>query len=399
MKKNFPFFEYNKDLVYFDSAATTQKPDCVIRRIGDYYSQINSNVHRSVHSLGIKTTETMENTREKVQKFINASDKSGIIFTKGSTESINLVASSFAQMSINEGDSVVVTIMEHHSNFVIWQQICKQKKAHLKVLSLNGNFELDLQKLEEFLTPDVKILALTHISNVLGTVNPMKDVVKLAHSKNIPVLIDGAQAMAHLQVDVQDLDCDFYVFSGHKMYAPMGIGVLYGKKAMLEALPPYQFGGEMIESVSIENTTFNDLPYKFEAGTPNVEGILGLETAIDFTNEIGFEKIIRHEKELMDYAMEKLLALNFLDVYACQQGVLPSKAVISFNLKNQHPSDVGTLLNGFNIAVRTGHHCAEPLMNFLGIPGTVRISFGLYNNIEDINKFIFALQKIAVMLQ
>jgi cysteine desulfurase/selenocysteine lyase len=285
--------------------------------------------------------------------------------------------------------------MEHHSNFVPWQQICVKKKANFRVLPIDENAEINLDTLEQMLDSSVKLLAITHISNVLGTVNPVKEIIKMAHSKNIPVLLDAAQSIAHTKIDVQDLDCDFLVFSGHKMYAPMGVGVLYGKKALLDQIPPYQFGGEMIDTVQITKTTFNDLPYKFEAGTPNVEGILGLASAIDFIERIGFEAIEKHENELISYACEQLSALDFVKIIGqCKE----RQAVISFNVEGQHPYDVGTLLNMYNVAIRTGHHCAEPLIDSLGLPGTARISFAIYNDFQDIDKFIETLKKVKKML-
>jgi cysteine desulfurase/selenocysteine lyase len=357
----------------------------VIDRISDYYKTINSNVHRGVHTLSQRATDAMENARITIQKFINAKEKHEIIFTKSTTESINLVAQTFAQQFLNEGDSILISAMEHHANIVPWQQMCKQKKANLLVIPILENGELDLSNLDELLSNNVKFFAITHTSNVLGTINPIELLIEKAHKKNIPVLIDAAQSVAHETIDVQKLDCDFLVFSGHKMYAPMGIGVLYGKTEWLNKLPPYQFGGEMILEVRFEETIFNELPFKFETGTPNVEGILGLETAIQYLQKIGLKQIAEYENELLNYATQKL---NEIDGIMFHGTAKHKSAVLSFNIQDIHNFDVGSILDQLGIAVRTGHHCAQPLMENLCVPGTVRASFAFYNTKEEIDTFI-----------
>ncbi|GHU86477.1 cysteine desulfurase [Bacteroidia bacterium] len=398
LRHDFPILEQsynNKKLVYLDNGATTQKPLCVIDSISNYYKTINSNVHRSVHILGELSTTSMEEARDTVAKFINAKDRHSVIFTKGTTESINLVADSFMKYFVNKGDSVVVSVMEHHSNFVPWQQKCIEKNAKFKIVPLTTTGELDVDAFEQMLDENVKLVAITHISNVLGTVNDVKKIVAKAHSVGAKVLIDGAQSIAHIPIDVQDIDCDFYVFSGHKIYANMGIGVLYGKIDILEQMPPYQYGGEMIDKVSIEKTTFNVLPYKYEAGTPNVEGIIGLKTALDYLTNNDKQSLFDYEDKLLNYAIKSLQMLYFIDILG---GCENRKAVISFNIKGQHHYDVGTLLNQLNIAVRTGTHCAEPLMSFYGITGCVRASLAFYNTFEEIDILIEGLKKVHKML-
>ena len=398
IRKDFPILNQTvngKPLIYLDNTATTQKPNAVIDRMSDYYRTINSNAHRGTHTLGREATEALENARTTVQKFINAKENHEIIFTKGTTEGINLVAQTFAQQFLNEGDSILISAMEHHANIVPWQQMCKQKKANLLVIPILENGELDLSTIDELLSQNVKMLAVTHISNVLGTINPIELLIEKAHKKNIPVLIDAAQSVAHETIDVQKLDCDFLVFSVHKMYAPMGIGVLYGKSEWLNKLPPYQFGGEMILDVRFEETTFNELPYKFETGTPNVDGILALETAIQYMHTIGLKNIADYEHDLLTYATQKLSEVDDIIFY----GTAPKKtAVLSFNIKDVHPSDVGAILDQLGIAVRTGHHCAQPLMEILGIPGTVRASFAFYNTKEEIDVFIEGVKIAKKML-
>ncbi len=398
IRKDFPILDQKVNgnpLVYFDNAATTQKPLTVIRRISDYYLKENSNVHRGVHHLSQVATEAYENARKYVADFINAKESKEIIFTRGTTESINLLATVFVSQ-IHAGDKIVVSGMEHHSNMVPWQQLCEKNKALLKVLPVALNGTLDLDLLNKLLTPRVKLLAVTHLSNVLGTVNPVKEIIRIAHKKGVPVLLDGAQGIAHTKVDVQDLDVDFYAFSGHKIYAPMGIGVLYGRSAWLQKLPPYQFGGEMIDEVSFEKTTFNELPYKYEAGTPNVAGALGLEAALRYVNETGLENILKHEDGLLRYATEKLENIEGMRIIGQAKD---KAAVISFLIHGIHPFDLGTLLDQMGIAVRTGHHCALPLMDFYCIPGTVRASFGLYNTIEEVDIFAKAVRKAVSMLR
>lgn len=398
IRKDFPVLDQEingKPLVYFDNAATTQKPLAVINRISDYYLKENSNVHRGVHHLSQVATEAYENARESVGKFINAENKREIIFTRGTTESVNMVATIF-ESRVQEGDEILVTAMEHHSNFVPWQQLCLRKKAKLKIVPIDQYGVLDLDFLKKALNPRVKMLAITHISNVLGTINPIKEIAKAAHEKGIPVLIDGAQGIVHAKVDVQDLGADFYAFSGHKIYGPMGIGVLYGREEYLNSLPPYQFGGEMIETVSFDNTTFTHLPYKYEAGTPNVAGALGLESALQYLDSIGMESIIKHEDLLLEMATEKLSKIDGMKFV----GEAPEKtATISFLVEGTHPYDLGTLLDQMGVAVRTGHHCADPLMDFFGIPGTVRASIGMYNTEEEINILVESTKRAVNMLR
>ncbi len=381
-------------LVYFDNAATTQKPQQVIDALNNYYTQQNSNIHRGVHYLSQLATNAYEESREAVRQFINAKHTHEIIFTRGSTESINLVASSFSKKFLHQGNTVVISAMEHHSNIVPWQLACEERQAHLKVIPINEQGEIIFDEVEKFLDKNCKILAITHVSNTLGTINEIKRLINLAHAREIPVLIDGAQAISHIKVDVQALDCDFYCFSGHKMYAPMGVGVLYGKEIILEEMPPYQGGGEMIKTVSFAKTTFNELPFKFEAGTPSVGDVLGLKEAIHFVENISYEVMEAHEHELLRYGTEKLEQLGDIRII----GTAPQKtSVISFLPGNIHPFDAGTILDKLGIAVRTGHHCTQPLMDFYKISGTVRASFAIYNTKEEIDAMIAALQRIKIM--
>ncbi|MCL2247202.1 MAG: cysteine desulfurase [Lentimicrobiaceae bacterium] len=385
----------NRPLIYFDNAATTQKPQQVIDTLSHYYAHCNSNIHRGVHGLSQEATALFEETRETVRKYINAPSNQEIIFTRGTTESINLVASSFGKTFIQEGDEVLITEMEHHSNIVPWQLVCEEQKAHLKVLPFNENGELCVNLLDEFLTDKTKMVAVTHTSNTLGTINPLDFIIQKAHKKMIPVLVDGAQAMSHEKIDVQALDCDFFAFSGHKMYAPMGVGVLYAKERWLNAMPPYQGGGEMVQHVSFEKTTYNELPYKFEAGTPNVGDVVALKTAIEYMETAGIEKIAAYQQELFQYAFKKLSQIDGIEFF----GTAPRKAaILSFNLKGIHPYDVGAILDQFGIAVRTGHHCTQPIMTKFGIPGTVRASFAFYNSFEEIDVFAEAVEKAKAML-
>ena len=400
IRKDFPVLDQKvngKPLVYFDNAATTQKPLPVIQRISDYYLKENSNVHRGVHHLSQVATEAYEKARNYVAEYIHAEEGREIIFTRGTTESINLLATVMRSW-ILPGDEIVITGMEHHSNLVPWQQLCESSsgKIKLKVLPVDLDGTLDLNFLEKMLTPQVKLLAVTHISNVLGTINPVKEIVELAHKKGVPVLLDGAQGIAHAKVDVQQLGVDFYAFSGHKIYAPMGIGVLYGRFTWLRRLPPYQFGGEMIDKVTFEKTTFNELPYKYEAGTPNVAGALGLEAALRYVRQIGLETIFQHEDKLLKYATQKLQEIEGLRIIGQAR---EKAAVISFLVNGIHPYDLGMLLDQMGVAVRTGHHCAEPLMDFYGIPGTVRASFALYNTMEEVDIFAEAVKKAVGMLR
>ena len=383
---------YNgKPLVYFDNAATTQKPRAVIDALTSYYTTLNSNIHRGAHYLSNIATEAYEESRRAVQAFINAKESCEIVFTRGTTESINLVASSFGKEYFTEGDEVIVSGMEHHSNIVPWQLA----GAKLRPIPFSDEGVLDLEAFKKLFSSNTKLVAITHVSNTLGTINPIKEIITYAHERNIPVLVDGAQAISHTKVDVQDLDCDFYCFSGHKMYAPMGVGVMYGKKDILEKLPPYQGGGEMIKDVYFEYSTYNTLPFKFEAGTPSVGDVLGLKKAIDFMQEIGIENIAKHENMLLNYAVERMQEIDGMRFI----GSAPNKtSVVSFLLGNSHPYDVGVLLDKLGVAVRTGHHCTQPIMDRYEIPGTVRASFAVYNTVEEIDIMINGLRKIAPML-
>ncbi|RUA30718.1 MAG: cysteine desulfurase CsdA [Bacteroidetes bacterium] len=385
---------HDSPLVYFDNGATTQKPDVVIQRVQEYYENENSNVHRGVHYLSQEATSRHEEARETVRKFINAASVKEVIFTKGTTESINLVASSFSKKFLNEGDEIIVTEMEHHANIVPWQMACEEKGAHLKVVPVFDDGSLDMEAYENLLSDKTKMVAIAHISNVMGIINPIEQIIKLAHEKNIPILIDGAQGVSHTKVDVQALDCDFYVFSGHKLFAPMGIGVLYGKEEWLEKLPPYQTGGEMIKNVSFERTTFNELPFKFEAGTPNVAGALGLATAIDYITDLGLEEIEDHEKELLDYGTQELSKIENLRIIGTNEN---KASVISFIFEDIHHYDAGTILDQLGIAVRTGNHCAQPLMKRFGISGTIRAAFAFYNTKEEIDKLIISISRLKKM--
>lgn len=395
---NFPILDtkvYGHPLVYLDNAATTQKPQQVIDALTGYYLTLNSNIHRGAHYLAAQATERYEEVRRKVQLFVNARNNKEIVFTRGTTESINLVASSFGRGFLKECDEVIVSGMEHHSNIVPWQLACEQVGAWLKVIPFNDEGVLDMKVYESLFSQRTRLVACCHVSNTLGTVNPVKEIVRIAHDHQVPVLIDGAQAVAHMPIDVQEIGCDFYCFSGHKMYAPMGVGVMYGREEWLDKLPPYQGGGEMIKDVTFERTTYNELPFRFEAGTPSVGDVLGLGAAIDFMQQEGIENIARHEEELLNYATEKLLAIPGLRIF----GTAPHKAgVISFLLGNAHPYDVGTLLDKLGIAVRTGHHCTQPVMDRYGIPGTVRASFACYTTTDDIDALVNAINRIAPII-
>lgn len=385
----------NRPLVYLDNAATTQKPESVINAISEYYRTINSNIHRGVHHLSQLATTRFEEAREAIRRYINAKNSYEIIFTRGATESINLIANSFGRAFLKAGDEVIVSEMEHHANIVPWQMACEIAGANLKVLPFDDSGVLMIEKLEELITPKTKIISITHISNSLGTINPIEKVIRIAHSHNIPVMIDGAQAVSHEKVDVQQLDCDFYCFSGHKMYAPMGIGVLYGKEKWLNTMPPYQGGGEMIQQVTFEKTTYNELPFKFEAGTPAVSDVIGLHTAIQYIEKLGIDKILQHEQKLLQYATEQLSVIEGLRIY----GAAPQKAaIISFNLEGIHPYDVGVIIDHLGVAVRTGHHCTQPVMQHFQIPGTVRASFALYNTQEEVDRLVEAVKKAKMML-
>ncbi len=386
---------YGKPLVYLDNAATTQKPQVVIDALNDYYLHINSNIHRGVHCLSQLATNEFEQAREAVRQYIHAATTQEVIFTRGATESINLVAASFGRTYLHAGDEVIVSEMEHHSNIVPWQLTCEEHGAKLKVLPFNDKGELIINELEHLITDKTKIVSVAHVSNSLGTVNPIEEIIRIAHAHHVPVLIDGAQAVAHCPVDVQALDCDFYCFSGHKMYAPMGIGVMYGKTQWLNEMQPYQGGGEMIKDVTFEKTTYNELPFKFEAGTPSVGDVIGLRKAIEYIQNIGLEKIATYEQELLTYTTEKLSKIDgmrFIGEAAHKTGV------ISFLVGNIHPYDMGVLLDHQGVAVRTGHHCTQPIMTHFGIPGTVRASFALYNTFEEADILVAAVEKAKNML-
>jgi len=397
IRSDFPILHqmvHDSPLVYFDNGATTQKPDRVISRVQQYYENENSNIHRGVHYLSQEATSMHEEAREVIRKFINAPQSKEVIFTKGTTESINLVASSFGKKFISEGDEIIVSEMEHHANIVPWQLLCEEKGAHLKVIPIFEDGSLDMEAFKNLLSDKTKMVAIAHISNVMGIINPIKEIIDLAHARNIPVLIDGAQGVSHTKVDVQALDCDFYVFSGHKLFAPMGIGVLYGKETWLEQMPPYQSGGEMIDQVSFEKTTFNELPFKFEAGTPNVGGALGLAEAIKYISEIGLDDIEAYEKDLLEYGTQRLLEIEDLRII----GTNANKAsVISFVFEKIHHFDAGTILDQMGIAVRTGNHCAQPLMKRFGISGTIRAAFAFYNTREEIDMMVVAINRMRKM--
>lgn len=399
IRQQFPVLDqqiYGKPLVYFDNAATTQKPLCVIERERDYYLNENCNIHRGVHYLSQKATEAYENARITVAEFINAPLAHEIVFTRGTTESLNLLATSFEHLFIEEGDKVLVTAMEHHSNLVPWQQMIQRHHGELLVVPMDDSGVLDLNAYQELLKKQPKVVSIAHISNTLGTINPVKEMIAMAHQYGIPVVVDGAQSMAHLPIDVQDMDCDFYVFSGHKMYAPMGIGGLYGKTEWLEKMPPYQFGGEMVDTVSFEKTTFNKLPFKFEAGTPNVGAALGLETAVKFIESVDRKAVAEHEDLLLKTAIDGLSQIEdmrFIGQASHRSGL------VSFVINGIHPYDLGTIIDKMGVAVRTGHHCAEPVMTRFGIPGTVRASFAMYNTVEEVEVFIKAVERAANMLR
>jgi cysteine desulfurase/selenocysteine lyase len=398
-REEFPILQQKVNgspLIYFDNAATTQKPRCVIDALTNYYQQYNSNIHRGIHTLAEKATKDFELTRETARQFIHADTVEEIIFVKGVTEAINLVASSYGMSFINEGDEIVVSGMEHHSNLVPWQWVCERKNAVLKVAPFNDIGELDLEEYEKLLSPRTKLVAINHASNSLGTINPLKKIIQLAHSIDAVVLVDGAQSGAHIAIDVSDLDCDFYCLSAHKMYGPTGVGILYGKKELLEKMPPYQGGGEMIREVSYQRTTYNDLPYKFEAGTPNIADVIAFRHAMEFIDDIGKENIALHENELLRYAsaqMEELTDVKLVGTAREKVGVL------SFVVKDIHPFDIGQLLDANGIAVRTGHHCTQPLMARLGITGTVRASFAMYNTESEIDRFVASLRKVINLLK
>jgi len=397
IRKSFPNLGRNignKELIYFDNGATTHKHISVIDRIYDFYSNENSNIHRGVHTLSQEATSAYEDARIKIQKYINAKHGYEVIFTKGTTDSINLVAFSFGEF-VNEGDEILITALEHHSNIVPWQMLCERKKAVLKYIPINQKGELILDDLDHLLSEKTKLIAVNHISNALGTINDIETIILKGHGVGAKVLIDGAQSIQHMNVDVQDLDCDFYAFSGHKLFGPTGVGILYGKEELLNAMPPYQGGGDMIKEVTLEKTTYNELPHKFEAGTPNIAGGIGLGTAFDFLASIDMKMVQEHENELLNYTTEQLKSIKGVKIYGESKH---KTSVISFLVEGTHPYDVGTLLDKMGIAVRTGHHCTQPIMDYFKIPGTIRVSFALYNTKEEVDHFIQALRKVTSML-
>ena len=397
VRADFPILSrtvYDKPLVYLDNAATTQKPLCVLDAMREEYLNVNANVHRGVHYLSQQATDLHEAARETVRKFINAPKTEEIIFTRGTTESLNLVVSSFCDEFMQEGDEVIISTMEHHSNIVPWQLQAAKKGIALKVIPMTDAGELQLDEFEKMFTDRTKLLSVTQVSNVLGTINPVKEMIRIAHEHNVPVMVDGAQSTPHFKVDVQDLDCDFFVFSGHKIYGPTGIGVLYGKEDWLDRLPPYQGGGEMIESVSFEKTVFQELPFKFEAGTPDYVATHGLATALDYVSQLGMDNIQKHEQELTEYCMQQMKTIDGMRIFGESSH---KDAVVSFLVGNIHHLDMGTLLDRLGIAVRTGHHCAQPLMIRLGIQGTVRASFALYNTKEEIDALVAGVKRVAQM--
>lgn len=394
IRQDFPILKqrvHGKPLIYLDNAATSQKPQRVIDAVCQFYAEDCSNIHRGVHALSERSTQTYEQARVKVQRYINAASEREIIFVRGTTEGINLVAQTFGRSRMQPGDEIVISAMEHHSNIVPWQLLCQQTGARLRVIPMNDDGELLLDEYEKLLGDRTKLVSIVHVSNALGTINPIHQMIALAHEQNIPVLIDGAQAVQHLKVDVQELDCDFYAFSGHKLYGPTGIGVLYGKADLLEAMPPYQGGGDMIRSVTFEQTTYNDLPYKFEAGTPNIAGAIGLGAAIQYVNEISLEAIAAYEHELLAYATEAVSEIAGLRIIGTAR---EKTSVLSFTLAGVHPHDIGTILDQEGIAIRTGHHCAQPVMDRFGVPATARASLAFYNTKEEIDALVAALHKV-----
>lgn len=397
IREDFPILSrtvYDKPLVYFDNGATTQKPRCVVEAIVDEYYSVNANVHRGVHYLSQQATELHEASRETVRNFINARSTNEIVFTRGTTESINLFAYSFGEAFMEEGDEVIVSVMEHHSNIVPWQLLAARKKIGIKVVPMNDQGELLVDEYEKLFSDKTKVVSIAHVSNVLGTINPVQELIRMAHAHHVPVLLDAAQSVPHMKIDVQQLDADFLVFSGHKVYGPTGVGVLYGKEEWLDRLPPYQGGGEMIQTVSFEKTVFNELPFKFEAGTPDYIGTTGLAKALDYMTAIGMDEVAAYEQMLLDYATRRLKEIPDLKIYGESEH---KGGVISFLVGNIHHFDMGTLLDRLGIAVRTGHHCAQPLMQRLGIEGTVRASFGIYNTKEEIDRLVAGIDRVRKM--
>ena len=396
IRKEFPILDtqiYNKPLVYLDNAATTQKPQCVIDTISNVYSTMNSNVHRGIHHLSQVATTAMENSRETIREFIGAKHRHEIIFTRGTTESINLVASSFGNTFLKDGDEIIISAMEHHSNIVPWQLLHARTGVKFRVIPLTGNCKLDINAYKDLFNDKTRLVSITHVSNVLGATNPIKEIIDIAHSHDVPVLVDGAQSIPHKKIDVQELDADFFSFSGHKIYGPTGVGVLYGKEIWLDTMQPYNGGGEMIKNVRFEKTSFNELPYKFEAGTPDYVGIIALGKAIEWVKSIGIENIASHEHELTRYAVEQLKTIPDMRIFG-----EPDGAAISFLVGDTHPADIGTILDRLGIAIRTGHHCAQPLIDLLGIPGTARASFAVYNTKEEVDTLVQGIARAAKML-
>ena len=393
LKTDFPTLKQKingNELVYLDNAATTQKPEKVIKALESYYRSINSNIHRGVHTLSIRATNAYEEARSKVAAFINAEHREEIIFVRGATEAINLVANSYVRPILKEGDQIIISQMEHHANIVPWQIICEQKKAELKIIPMNEKGELLIEEIEGMISEKTRFISINHVSNSLGTVNRIEDIIKIAHGHNIQIMIDGAQAVQHLSVDLVKLNADFYCFSGHKVYAPTGIGVLYGKKELLEKMPPYQGGGDMIKSVTFEKTVYNDIPNRFEAGTPNIAGAIGLGVAIDYLVSIGIENIAKHEKELLDYATQEIRKIEGVRIIG---NAVEKASVLSFVIEGIHPHDIGTIMDKQGVAIRAGHHCTQPTMDFYGVAATARASFAIYNTRKDVNAMINSVNK------
>jgi cysteine desulfurase / selenocysteine lyase len=398
VRRDFPILtrmQDGKQLVYLDNAATSQKPQSVIDSISNYYLTYNANIHRGVYQLSEDSTLAYEEARMKVQKWINANESREIIFTRGTTEAINLVAQSYGRFHIKEGDEIIISNMEHHANIVPWQVLCEEKNAKLRIIPITDSGELIMEEFLKLINDRTKFVSVNQISNTLGTLNPVKEIISISHGRNIPVLIDGAQAAPHMRIDVQDLDCDFYAFSGHKMFGPTGIGVLYGKAELLESMPPYQTGGDMIKSVTFEKTLFNELPFKFEAGTPNISGAIGLSAAIDYLENLDFQQTEQHENELLGYATRKLKEIEGLKIIGTAKHKAP---VISFVIENIHPHDIGTILDSEGIAIRTGHHCTQPLMKRFNVPATARASFAFYNTKEEVDKLVEGIHKVKRVL-
>ncbi len=398
IRNDFPILKqlvHNKPLCYLDNAATTQKPQIVIDTINNFYSTINSNIHRGVHSLSEKSTQAYENARAKIKDFINAKSDKEIIFTSGTTASINLVAQTFGRKYVSDGDEIIVTRMEHHSNIVPWQLLCDEKNAKLKVLQINNKGELLLDDLKDLISEKTKLITVVHVSNTLGTINPVKEIIKIAHQNNVPVLLDAAQSIQHIEIDVQELDCDFLAFSGHKIYGPTGIGILYGKENLLDKMPPFMGGGDMISKVTFEGTTFNELPFKFEAGTSNIAGAIGLGAAIDYVHSIGIKNIKEHETNLLNAATGAVKEIPGIKIIG---NAKEKTSVLSFVIDNIHPHDIGTFLDFEGVAIRTGHHCTQPLMDFFKVPATSRASFAFYNTFNEVEQLTIALKKTIEVL-